>query len=191
MGDLLSVAELERHMRTQFDEDDTLEASAVIEEAVAAIEDFLNRPVTVRTFTDVAVRVPAPFSAAYSLWRRGDLVLPHTPVVSVASITADGDAQDLTGLAVRPWGIASYAGAVGADGTILVTFDAGLDSPASAKRVAKRLAARDMAARSEGRQGVARIGDEGYSVDLVGTEGGLTAEEKRALRRLRRRAMSV
>jgi hypothetical protein len=191
---ILTVPELERYMRACFSEEDNVEAAVVIAAVQSELEAKLGRPVMVRSFVDV-IDLGRPAWSEF-VFLRPNLYLPNTPVKSgTLVVEADGVTQDLSVEWVRTWGIRDYRGAIGTDGTVTATYDAGFDGRATANAAlllaVKRAAQREMSWREDQTQGTKRTSDEGYSVESVQPEGFFTAAELNGLSRYRRRRVSA
>lgn len=178
-------------MNTSFDSAASLEAADILSGAQAELEAFLGRPITLRTFEDVVIDVP-PHPYNETAWRRGNLTFPHSPVVELVSLKADGAVVDLTGVRIAGWGIRDYAGNVGADGSVVATYRAGLDGKNDPeymhlRTLVKRRAAREMIPRTDQTQGKKSTSDEGFSSEDVAPDGGYTPAELNSVRRHKRR----
>lgn len=184
---LVSDTELESYMGACWSDDDRAAAIEILTDVQGALEDFLNRPVTIRSFSDeVHVRGAFRFGT-----RERNVYLPHTPVHSITSVKADGVVQDLSREQLKPWGIYRYFGPTGVNRTVVVEYTAGLDGEseefAGMRGKIKRAAAREMQRRADRAQGAKRLSDEGFSVEYLEPEDVFTKSELRSLTRYKRR----
>lgn len=116
------------------DSDDETILQMYLDFAQGELEAWLGRPVTVESFTEIAVADVD-----------GRVYLPNTPVVSVTSVTINDEVQDTDFYTVVPWGIefsfvnapmtttleleSSYAYDGLNEPEITVVYTAGLDAP--------------------------------------------------------------
>jgi len=116
---------------TTIDSDDETILQFYIDFAQGELEAWLCRPITVETFTTVAVSDAD-----------GRVYLPNTPIVSVTSVTIETILQDTDYYTITPWGLemgfSSYASSLTSESAYLydwkepeitVVYTAGLDAP--------------------------------------------------------------
>lgn len=164
----------------------------IIEGLQGDLEAFLQRPVTVRSFTETPVLTPR---------YRGRLKLRRTPVVSVESVTVDGQPLDPTWYQLAPWGLDNIL-SLGPFGTLVeppvveVTYTAGLagDDPTDpfgmvVKGKLLRATARVFAKVIEdGAVGAESVSVEGESVRYVSGADGWLQDELDSMLRWKRRS---
>lgn len=163
---------------------DQLEAlRGLVNEFTAELEERLNRPLLVRSFTNEPIILPP---GSDSLWLR------HAPVREVLAVRTS--AGTYTGTwTVRPGRIQLAGGlsplTIGPGETFYVDYRAGLDSSETraAKSVIKERAMRMAVKMADQAIGVRDLTQEGYSAPFL--EEGWTEQELENVSRLRRRVV--
>lgn len=203
---LVSVAELATYMDRNLTNRQEDNAALVLAGLQAEVEAELNRPVEVREFTEdyVVEDTYTPiWSSSFFYDRTGDkadslsryvmppymLALRNSPVVAVEEVvlTPLGNPAGAFTLVdgqhyvVRRWGMDIWA--CGRNDTITVTYTAGLDDNASIKLVILRAAAREMQNMTDDVLGLKDFQNRQATVAAIG----LTEEDRRAIRRFKRK----
>lgn len=131
MAELITVDELMTLIGGTFSADDEDVLQMYLDFAVGELETYLGRPVTIQEFTEDVV----PDAS-------GDVFLSQTPVHSISSIQVDGVESEPYMYTVTPWGFKYaahpsnfYLGYSTYESFITVTYEAGLDTPASVNSV--------------------------------------------------------
>ena len=189
---IVTVYELQRYMNVSFDPDSQDEAETVIRGVQSALERALNRPITVRQFTE-RVRIVAAGSNGERT--RPNLWLKNAPLVELVSVYAGTTLVDMSTEDSTEWGVREYTGPADGMGYVTVTYRAGYngrsDEHKALQLAVKRAAQREMTWRADQTQGTVRVSDEGYSAESVQPNGYFTKDELRSLSGYKRRRMSV
>ena len=91
---LISVDDIETLLGENLSSDDESVIELYIQFAVGEIESWLGRPISIKTFEEDVIADAD-----------GRIYLAHTPLVSVTSITVDGEVKDDNFYTVTPWGL--------------------------------------------------------------------------------------
>lgn len=189
---LVTTDELASYMGACWSGADTAAAAEILADVQVALQDHLGVPLTVQKFTDtITVSAPSGWSGISGGRYVHSLFFPHTPVVSLISVAVNGVDADITNVTLEEWGISAYDLGVGNNGTIVATYNAGIDATtdefAGLRAKIKRAAAREMQRRGDRAPGSKRVSDEGSAVEYVSPEDVFTPQELRSLARYKRR----
>lgn len=163
--------------------DDVVRCEMIIADLQAELENYLNTPLEITTFTETLKVPPA----------QRTLFLRHGPIVSVQSLKVDGVLVDAQDYVVQTWGIQDLllvpSNVAGQPPTVDVTYTAGIDAAsigifASGMR---RAAARDMNRTADDAVGVDQLSLEGYATKYTAPGMGWLAEELASFDRYKRR----
>jgi hypothetical protein len=182
-GLIVTPSEVGGYLRRRLTETEYALATWLIEFLQNQVEVYLGRPVTVRKFTEtVFVNVD------------GAVYLRNTPVQQLVSVA---DAREpstvfLDGYELRPWGME-----VDQDfwvNPLIVTYDAGLNSPGVVKGLIVESAAARLSSLTSEYQNVRRISVEDFALTFDRTDLGKTISipeiELASLKRLKRRGFA-
>ena len=198
---LVTVDELATYLDRRFTNRQEDNAALILEGLHYQVEDYLKRPIEVRSFSDKFV-VEQNYKRAiynntlYDTTLSTDLIgeqivrlppytvsLNHSPVLTVDSVTVNGDEQEVDkDYTVRRWGLDLYG--VQANDVIEVEYDAGLpaESTRHIKLMILRAAAREMTVQTDDVVGIKDLvsnSQQGESMPASGfTEGELKAIDR-------------
>lgn len=182
---IASADEIQARVKRTLSSSEQAAAEAMIDDFQAELESILGRPMEP---TDVVETRFLPVG-----WF--ELSLRQTPIISIASITIDGNALDASAWSRIPNGInfrttgPTNALMPSPELVIVVSYRAGLDAPknAPAKSIITSRVVRALNSRADESEGATSVAVEDYKIAYV--DDGFTEAEMRAVSRLRRRVI--